>query len=67
MIVCLCKGINDNTIRSLLWGFSVEEIKQKTGVCTQCGKCATTLEQLKREEESKLNAPNNVISKQQAK
>ena len=46
MIVCVCKGITDSTIREMLSYTDIDDIKQITGMCTQCCKCAEAMEQI---------------------
>ena len=49
MIVCICKGITESTIREMLTYTDLEGIKEMTGACTQCETCCQTLEEIARE------------------
>jgi bacterioferritin-associated ferredoxin len=41
MYVCLCTGVTDGQIRDAIYeGCSYKEVRQATGVASQCGKCA---------------------------
>lgn len=48
MIVCLCKGINEDKIKSLC-PCSLKELREKTGLGTQCKKCLLTAHQVLKE------------------
>ena len=51
MIVCICKGITDSTIREMLEYTDLEGIKEITGACTQCQTCCDALKEIVREQE----------------
>lgn len=51
MIVCICKGITESTIREMLTYTDLEGIKEMTGACTQCQTCCQTLEEIASEQE----------------
>jgi len=53
MIVCICKGITDSTIREMLTYTDLQGIKDMTGACTQCQKCCDALKEIVREQEEK--------------
>ncbi|MDF1820530.1 MAG: bacterioferritin-associated ferredoxin [Alcanivoracaceae bacterium] len=42
MIVCLCKGVNDHSIRDAVARgcASVSDLRRELGVASQCAKCA---------------------------
>lgn len=46
MIVCICKGITENTIKEMLEYSDIETIKEITGASTQCTKCAKIIEEI---------------------
>ena len=39
MIVCICKGVSDSTVRELLNHIDLSKVKEVTGASTQCGTC----------------------------
>ena len=43
MIVCICKGITDSTIREMLEYTDLQGIKDMTGACTQCQKMLSSI------------------------
>lgn len=47
MYVCLCQGVTDNQIRDAIYEgcCSYREVREATGVGTQCGKCACLAKQ----------------------
>lgn len=51
MYVCLCQGVTDNQIRDAIYEgrCSHREVREATGVGTQCGKCACLAKQVVRE------------------
>lgn len=61
MYVCLCKGVSDHKIRSLVadgartWA----DIRQHTGCGTQCGKCACEAKSITRTAVAEQMALNN--------
>jgi len=56
MYVCLCQGVTDGQIRDAIYDgcCSYREVRQATGVATQCGKCACVAKQVVRETLSDL-------------
>ena len=52
MIVCICKGLTERTIREMLEYTDFEGIKQMTGACTQCCKCKEEFERILTEYEA---------------
>ncbi|MFA9441221.1 bacterioferritin-associated ferredoxin [Uliginosibacterium sp. sgz301328] len=48
MIVCLCKGVSDHRIRNAIHNGSqsVDELTLELGVCSGCGCCRETCEDL---------------------
>lgn len=58
MIVCLCAGVNDRTIRTAIDGGSknVKAVGSCTGAGTHCGSCCTDLRRMLQEEERPVNA-----------
>ena len=51
MYVCLCQGVTDGQIRDAIYEgcCSYREVRETTGVATQCGKCACLAKQVVRE------------------
>ena len=51
MYVCLCLGVTDHQIRDAIYEgcCSYRDVREQTGVGTQCGKCACAAKQLVRE------------------
>jgi bacterioferritin-associated ferredoxin len=51
MYVCLCQGVTDGQIREAIYEgcCSYREVREATGVATQCGKCACLAKQVVRE------------------
>lgn len=43
MYICLCKGITDQALEAAVdsGARSFQEVRERLGVSTQCGKCAT--------------------------
>jgi len=58
MYVCLCTGVTDGQIRdAILEGCcSYREVRQATGVASQCGKCACLAKQVVRETLTELQS-----------
>lgn len=56
MYVCLCQGVTDNHLRDAVYEgcCSYREVRESTGVGTQCGKCACLAKQVVRETLSDL-------------
>lgn len=46
MIVCICAGITERTIREMLEYTDLEVIKRMTGACQQCCTCCETLKEI---------------------
>ncbi|EWC41896.1 (2Fe-2S)-binding protein [Pseudomonas stutzeri] len=51
MYVCLCQGVTDGQIRNAIYEgcCSYRDVREATGVATQCGKCACVAKQVVRE------------------
>ena len=51
MYVCLCQGVTDGQIRDAIYEgcCSYREVRESTGVASQCGKCAYVAKQVVRE------------------
>jgi bacterioferritin-associated ferredoxin len=51
MIVCLCHGVNDRTIRACVkdGAGSVQEVGRRCGAGTDCGSCRRSIRELIRE------------------
>ena len=51
MYVCLCTGVTDGKIREAIYEgcCSYKEVREATGVASQCGKCACLAKQVVRE------------------
>ncbi len=51
MYVCLCQGVTDGQIREAIYEgcCSYREVREATGVGSQCGKCACVAKQVVRE------------------
>jgi bacterioferritin-associated ferredoxin len=51
MYVCLCQGVTDGQIRDAIYEgcCSYREVREATGVATQCGKCACVAKQVVRD------------------
>lgn len=51
MYVCLCTGVTDGKIRDAIYEgcCSYREVREATGVASQCGKCACLAKQVVRE------------------
>ncbi|WP_145142641.1 bacterioferritin-associated ferredoxin [Pseudomonas duriflava] len=56
MYVCLCRGVTDKQIREAIYEgcCSYREVRECTGVGTQCGKCACLAKTVVRETLSEL-------------
>lgn len=53
MIVCLCSGVTDSTIREMLVYTDLESIKEITGACQNCHKCCDMLKEIANEQQEK--------------
>lgn len=51
MFVCLCKGVSDRQIQQLVdaGARSLRDVREATGLGTQCGKCACEARQIVRD------------------
>ncbi|MBA1244839.1 MULTISPECIES: bacterioferritin-associated ferredoxin [Pseudomonas] len=51
MYVCLCTGVTDGQIREAIYEgcCSYREVRQATGVASQCGKCACLAKEVVRD------------------
>ncbi|MCJ8169809.1 bacterioferritin-associated ferredoxin [Atopomonas sediminilitoris] len=51
MYVCLCQGVTDHQLRAAVDSGcgSYKEVRLKTGVASQCGKCACQAKQIVRD------------------
>lgn len=51
MYVCLCQGVTDTQIRDAIYegACNYREVRECTGVGTQCGKCACLAKQVVRD------------------
>ncbi|AYN95045.1 MULTISPECIES: bacterioferritin-associated ferredoxin [Pseudomonas] len=58
MYVCLCRGVTDKQIREAIYEgcCSYREVRECTGVGTQCGKCACLAKTVVRETLGELQA-----------
>lgn len=46
MIVCVCKNINESTLREMLSKSSLETVIKETEICTQCCTCKEAVHQI---------------------
>ncbi|MFI8373109.1 bacterioferritin-associated ferredoxin [Pseudomonas helleri] len=58
MYVCICTGVTDGKIRDAIYEgcCSYREVREATGVASQCGKCACLAKQVVRETLTSLQA-----------
>jgi bacterioferritin-associated ferredoxin len=63
MYVCLCTGVTDGQIRDAIYEgcCSYKEVRQATGVASQCGKCACLAKEVVRETLTKLQTAQAAI------
>lgn len=63
MYVCLCTGVTDGQIREAIYEgcCSYKEVRQATGVASQCGKCACLAKEVVRETLTKLQTAQAAI------
>ncbi|KIH82189.1 bacterioferritin-associated ferredoxin [Pseudomonas batumici] len=63
MYVCLCTGVTDGQIREAIYDgcCSYREVRQATGVASQCGKCACLAKQVVRETLTELQSQHAAI------
>lgn len=52
MIICLCEGVSDRTIRTVIRKGcrSMRDLREATGAARNCGQCACDLKRMLREE-----------------
>ena len=64
MYVCLCTGVTDGKIRDAIYDgcCSYREVREATGVASQCGKCACLAKQVVRETLTSLQASQAAMS-----
>ena len=64
MYVCLCTGVTDGKIRDAIYDgcCSYREVREATGVASQCGKCACVAKQVVRETLASLQTSQAVMS-----
>lgn len=64
MYVCLCQGVTDGQIREAIYEgcCSYKEVRDATGVATQCGKCACVAKQVVRETLSNVQGANAALA-----
>jgi bacterioferritin-associated ferredoxin len=63
MYVCLCKGVTDRHIRDAIFDgcCSYREVREATGVASQCGKCACLAKDVVRETLTELQTTQAAI------
>ncbi|PNG35190.1 (2Fe-2S)-binding protein [Pseudomonas protegens] len=63
MYVCLCTGVTDGQIREAIYEgcCSYRDVRQATGVASQCGKCACLAKQVVRETLTELHSSQAAI------
>jgi bacterioferritin-associated ferredoxin len=63
MYVCLCKGVTDRQIRDAIFDgcCSYREVREATGVASQCGKCACLAKDVVRETLTELQTTQAAI------
>ncbi|MCQ4320865.1 bacterioferritin-associated ferredoxin [Stutzerimonas stutzeri] len=64
MYVCLCRGVTDGQIREAIYEgcCSYREVRDTTGVATQCGKCACVAKQVVRETLSDIHSASTSLA-----
>jgi bacterioferritin-associated ferredoxin len=58
MYVCVCKGVREGDIRSLARaeaGLRMRDLRERLGVCSECGKCGRRALGMLREREGEAN------------
>jgi bacterioferritin-associated ferredoxin len=67
MYVCLCTGVTDGQIRDAIYEgcCSYKEVRQATGVASQCGKCACLAKEVVRETLTELQTAQAALPTQQ--
>ncbi|TVP79479.1 (2Fe-2S)-binding protein [Thioalkalivibrio sp.] len=58
MYVCVCKGVREGDIRSLASteaGLRMRDLRERLGVCSECGKCGRRALSMLREREGEAN------------
>ena len=63
MYVCLCTGVTDGKIREAIYEgcCSYKEVREATGVASQCGKCACLAKQVVRETLTQLQSAQTAL------
>jgi bacterioferritin-associated ferredoxin len=47
MIICICKSLNEDTLRELLKeGLEISEILELTGAASECGSCLEAVREI---------------------
>lgn len=61
MYVCLCQGVTDGQIRDAIYDgcCSYRDVRETTGVGTQCGKCACLAKEVVRDTLAELQTARN--------
>lgn len=55
MVVCICSNTTENDIKQYLEdGFTCKEIIKKTGACSDCKTCCSTIGELIKEHKNKI-------------
>ncbi|WP_263262800.1 bacterioferritin-associated ferredoxin [Pseudomonas sp. RIT-PI-S] len=64
MYVCLCQGVTDGQIREAIYEgcCSYREVRQATGVASQCGKCACLAKEVVRDTLAQMRPAQAAIS-----
>jgi bacterioferritin-associated ferredoxin len=58
MYVCVCKGVREGDIRSLARaeaGLRMRDLRERLGVCSECGKCGSRALGMLREREGDVS------------
>ena len=65
MIVCICEGLNDKTLKAAIreGNTTLRSIRKACGAGGNCGSCVCDLKQMIREHSDKHQAPTRLISK----
>ncbi|ARU87567.1 bacterioferritin-associated ferredoxin [Pseudomonas sp. M30-35] len=66
MYVCLCEGVTDGQIRDAIYEgcCSYREVREATGVASQCGKCACLAKSVVRDTLTEARANQNALAYQ---
>ncbi|HCP55456.1 MULTISPECIES: bacterioferritin-associated ferredoxin [Pseudomonas] len=64
MYVCLCEGVTDGKIREAIYDgcCSYRDVREATGVASQCGKCACLAKQVVRETLSEMHSSQSALA-----